>query len=60
RKIGAEHIIAGSDCGQITNIYPTDCLALMAKGLRAHGVTEHELDLMFKVNPAKLLGLPPL
>jgi hypothetical protein len=59
RKIGAEHIIVSTDCGQTNNVYPTDCLALAARGLRAHGVTQHELDLMYKVNPAKLLGLPP-
>ena len=58
-KIGAEHIIVSTDCGQTGNVFPTDCLALAARGLRAHGVTQHELDLMYKVNPAKLLGLPP-
>lgn len=59
RKIGAEHLIVSTDCGQTGNVYPTDCLALAAQGLRAHGITQHELDLMFKVNPAKLLGLRP-
>jgi hypothetical protein len=60
KKIGAEHIIVGTDCGQTVNVYPTDCLALAARGMRAHGVTQRELDLMYKANPAKLLGLPPL
>jgi hypothetical protein len=59
RKVGAEHVIIGTDCGQTTNVYPTDCLALTAKGLRTQGVTERDLDLMYKINPAKLLGLPP-
>jgi hypothetical protein len=59
RKIGAEHIIISTDCGQTGNVYPTDCLALAARGLRAHGITQRELDLMYKANPAKLLGLPP-
>ncbi len=60
RKIGAQSIIISTDCGQTGNVYPTDCLALAARGLRAHGVTQAELDLMYKTNPAKLLGLPPL
>ena len=60
RKIGAEAIIISTDCGQTGNVYPTDCLALAARGLRAHGITQRELDLMYKTNPAKLLGLPPL
>jgi len=59
RKIGAEHIIIATDCGQSSNVYPTDCLVLAARGLRAAGVSQRELDLMYKVNPAKLLGLPP-
>jgi hypothetical protein len=59
RKIGAEHIVISTDCGQTGNVYPTDCLALTARGLRAHGITQRELDLMYKTNPAKLLGLPP-
>jgi len=60
RKIGAESIVISTDCGQTGNVYPTDCLALAARGLRAHGITQAELDLMYKINPAKLLGLPPL
>ncbi len=60
RKVGAEHIIVGTDCGQTVNVYPTDCLALAAKGMRARGIAQRELDLMYKTNPAKLLGLPPL
>lgn len=59
RKIGAEQIIASTDCGFLTNPFPPDCLAVMARQLRAQGVTERELDLMFKENPAKLLSLPP-
>jgi hypothetical protein len=60
RKVGAEHIVIGTDCGQTTNVFPSDCLALAAKGLRAHGVSQRELDLMYKINPAKVLGLPPV
>jgi len=59
RKVGAEHIIVGTDCGQTTNVYPTDCLVLAARGLRAQGITQREIDLMYKINPAKLLDLPP-
>jgi hypothetical protein len=59
KKIGAEHVIVSSDCGQTTNVYPTDCMVLTARALRANGISERELDLMYKINPAKLLGLPP-
>jgi hypothetical protein len=59
RKVGAEHIVMGTDCGQTTNVYPTDCLVLAARGLRAQGITPREIDLMYKINPAKMLDLPP-
>jgi hypothetical protein len=59
KKIGAESIIASTDCGFLNNPFPPDCLAVMARQLRAQGVTEREIDIMFKENPAKLLGLPP-
>ena len=58
RKVGAEQVIVSTDCGQTGNVYPTDCLVLAARGLRAHGITQGEIDLMYKTNPAKLLGLP--
>jgi predicted TIM-barrel fold metal-dependent hydrolase len=59
RKVGAESIIISTDCGQMGNPYPTDCLVLAAQGLRAQGISEREIDLMFKDNPARLLGLSP-
>ena len=58
RRLGAESIVMGTDCGQVNNPLPADCLVLAARALRAHGVTERQLDLMVKENPARLLGLP--
>ena len=57
RQVGAESIILATDCGQMLNPFPTDCIALTAQGLRAQGITERQLNLMFKENPARLLGL---
>jgi len=59
QRLGAESIVMGTDCGQMNNPLPTDCLVLAARALRARGVTERQLDLMVKDNPARLLGLPP-
>jgi predicted TIM-barrel fold metal-dependent hydrolase len=59
RRLGAESIIMGTDCGQINNPFPADCIALGARALRANGITDRQLDLMLKENPAKFLGLPP-
>lgn len=59
RAIGADHIIMGTDCGQVNNPFPADCIALAAKKLRSMGITQEELDKILKENPARYLGLPP-
>jgi hypothetical protein len=68
REIGPEHCIVSSDKGQGRgeeghegpNVSHTEGLAVAAQILRSNGFTEAELDLMFKSNPARLLGLPVL
>lgn len=58
-RLGAESIVMGTDCGQLNNPLPPDCIVLAARALRAHGITDRQLDAMLKDNPARLLGLPP-
>ena len=68
RAIGAEHCIVSSDRGQGRGEEGHDApavshiqgLAVAAQVLRKNGFSEAELDLMFKTNPARLLGLPVL
>ncbi len=68
REIGPEHCIVSSDKGQGRGpeghdgpaVSHTAGLAEAAQILRRNGFTEAELDLMFKTNPARLLGLPVL
>src|SRR5687767_3053603 len=59
RAAGVEHAFVSSDTGQLNSVYQPDALAMAAKTLRAQGFTERELDLLFKINPAKILGIPP-
>ena len=59
RAAGVEHAFISSDTGQLNAILQPDALANAARTLRAQGFTERELDLLFKINPAKILGLPP-
>jgi Family of unknown function (DUF6282) len=58
RELGPEHVIISSDVGLLGAPLHPDSLAFFAKALRAAGVSEHELDLMYKNNPASALGLP--
>ena len=59
RAAGVEHAFVSSDTGQIGSPFQPDALAASAKALRSQGFTERELDLLLKVNPAKILGLAP-
>src|SRR5499427_2471213 len=58
RAAGVDHAFVSSDTGQINSVFQPDALAKCAKVLRANGFTEQELAKLFKVNPAKILGLP--
>ena len=40
-------------------MWQPDALANCAKLLRANGFTEREIDLLLKINPAKILGIAP-
>jgi hypothetical protein len=56
RAAGVENSFVSSDTGQLRSKFQPDALADAAKALRAQGFTERELDLLFKINPAKILG----
>jgi hypothetical protein len=58
RKVGPEFCVVSSDLGQAGNPLPPDGFGAFLLALRAKGFTEHELDLMSKQNPVRLLGLP--
>lgn len=57
RAAGVEHHFISSDTGQAGSEFHPDRLAKLAQALRSKGFTERELDLLFKINPAKILGL---
>ena len=59
KLVGAEHAFISSDTGQLNSNWQPDALANCAKVLRANGFTERELDLLLKINPAKILGIAP-
>jgi len=57
KDIGAEHFILGSDLGQTGNPTPPDGMLKLVVGLKKAGLSEAQLDVMMRKNPAKLLGL---
>lgn len=60
RAIGPESFFVGSDSGLTGTPNHTDALVLAARVLRENGFDEAALDVLFKANPARLLGLPVL
>ena len=57
RATGAEHCILSSDLGQAGNPIHTEGMLRFIKALRQEGISEREINLMARRNPAQLLGL---
>jgi hypothetical protein len=57
REIGAKSCILSSDMGQAANPLHPDGLAAFFASLRKEGISQADIDLMSKTNPAIALGL---
>ncbi len=58
REIGAEHTILATDFGQSFNPIPPDGFKGFILSLKERGITDAEIDLITRRNPARLLRLP--
>jgi hypothetical protein len=57
REVGPESCVLASDLGQAGNPLPPDGLSAFFAGLAKAGLSQSEIDLMSKTNPARALGL---
>ena len=57
RAVGPAHCILSSDLGQAGNPLHPDGLAAFFEGLRREGISQADVDLMAKTNPATALGI---
>jgi len=57
REVGAQSCILSSDLGQPGSPLHPDGLAAFFVGLRNEGISQADIDLMSKTNPARALGL---
>ena len=57
KTIGPEHCIVSTDLGQPQNPLPVEGMRLFIATLLHHGITQEEVEMMIKSNPAKLLDL---
>jgi predicted metal-dependent phosphotriesterase family hydrolase len=55
--VGPNSCILASDLGQVGNPLHPDGLAQFYEALRKEGISQADIDLMSKTNPAKTLGL---
>lgn len=57
RAVGARSCILSSDMGQAANPLHPDGLEAFFAGLRAEGISQADIELMSRTNPARILGL---
>ena len=57
RAVGAHRCILSTDLGQANNPAPVEGMKLMIASMLDNGMTEKEIEVMVKENPARLLGL---
>jgi len=57
KALGADHCIMSTDLGQFNNLLPAEGMRLFIATLLQKGVEEKDIEIMTKVNPARLLGL---
>jgi hypothetical protein len=55
--VGAEHCIISTDLGQYDNPPAAEGMRMFIALLLKNGITRDEIELMAKINPAKLLGI---
>jgi hypothetical protein len=59
KSIGAEHFLISSDLGQVGRPIHPDGMKTFIVHLRSQGITQAQIDLVSRINPAKMLGLKP-
>jgi hypothetical protein len=57
KELGAGSLVLSSDLGQTGNMTHPDGLETMITAVKREGVSDADVDLMMRKNPAKLLGL---
>ncbi|MEG3991474.1 DUF6282 family protein [Microcoleus sp. S28C3] len=57
KLIGAEHFVMSTDLGRKPDPLPAEGYKLFVKKLIEEGISQREIDLMMKENPARLLGI---
>jgi len=57
KAVGAERCIIASDFGQVLHLDTVDGIRIMIRALLGFGISQREIEVMIKRNPARLLYL---
>jgi microsomal dipeptidase-like Zn-dependent dipeptidase len=57
KEIGAQHLVISSDLGQSGNMTHPDGLETAIAEMKREGISDADIDVMMRKNPARLLGL---
>jgi hypothetical protein len=57
KEIGAQSLVISSDLGQTGNMTHPDGLEVAIGEMKREGITDADIDIMMRKNPARLLGL---
>ena len=59
KSLGVDHCVLMSDAGQRHNPMPHEALRVFSQGMFEAGLSEEEIDILIRKNPAKLLNIEP-
>jgi len=57
KEFGAQSLVVSSDLGQSTNMVHPDGIEAAIGAMKREGISDADIDLMMRKNPARLLGL---
>ena len=57
KEIGAQGLVVSSDLGQSTNMVHPDGIEAAIGAMKREGISDADIDIMMRKNPARLLGL---
>lgn len=57
KEIGANSLVVSSDLGQNANMVHPDGIETAIAAMKREGISDADIDLMMRKNPARLLGL---
>jgi predicted metal-dependent phosphotriesterase family hydrolase len=57
KEIGAKSVVVSTDLGQSGNMTHPDGIESAIAAMKKEGISDADIDLMMRKNPARLLGL---